>query len=166
VKLNKKNININFGVNTMRKSRNLLTFIVLLGLLSTANASFAKENQSKETELTVGLIQKDIKIGTAQADVASILGSPNIVTKDGLGKESWIYDKIGSIASSSSTGFNLGGGGFGGGSGSSGLGGGGGILGLSHKKDTYKESQKTLTVIIKFNDCSQVDSISYHSSKF
>ncbi len=42
--------------------------------------------------MTVGIVQKEIRIGMSQADVAAALGSPNIVTRDSEGKETWIYE--------------------------------------------------------------------------
>lgn len=68
--------------------------------------------------MTLGIVQRDIKIGTSQADVAMVLGSPNIVTQDADGKETWIYDKVSSITSYGSSGFGVGIGGGAGGFGS------------------------------------------------
>ena len=44
--------------------------------------------------MTVGVVQKEIRKGMSAADVAEVLGSPNIVTTDSEGREVWIYDKI------------------------------------------------------------------------
>ena len=70
-----------------------------------------------ETKLTLGAAQKSVKIGTSQTDVALALGSPNIVTTDSDGKETWIYDKVASVQSYNTNGFEigakLGGGGYG-----------------------------------------------------
>ena len=62
----------------------------------------------QEQQMTLGIVQRDIKIGTSQADVAMVLGSPNIVTQDADGKETWIYDKVSSITSYGSSGFGVG----------------------------------------------------------
>ena len=51
----------------------------------------------KETNLTLGTAQKNIKIGTSQEDVALALGSPNIVTVDSEGHDTWIYEKVSSV---------------------------------------------------------------------
>jgi len=108
---------------------------------------------TQERETTVGVVQKEIRVGMSQADVAEALGSPNIVTRDSQGKETWIYDKIASEASYSKD------------SGGTGL-----ILNLfgfySREAGASSTTQKTLTVIIKFNDNKAVDSFSYHASKF
>jgi hypothetical protein len=74
--------------------------------------------------MTVGIVQKEIRVGMSQADVALALGSPNIVTSDGSGKETWIYDKIASEASYSASS-----GGVSGGVGAGGLAGSALILG-------------------------------------
>jgi hypothetical protein len=44
--------------------------------------------------MTLGIVQKGIRIGITQADVAASLGSPNIVARDSAEAETWIYDKI------------------------------------------------------------------------
>jgi len=117
---------------------------------------------AKEREFTVGLVQKEIKVGMSQTEVAEALGSPNIVTRDKDGKESWIYDKIASEASYSKS--SIGGAGGAGGVAGSTL-----ILGIltgGYESGASSTTNKTLTVVIKFNDEKLVESFSYHSSKF
>lgn len=118
----------------------------------------------KEQEMTLGIVQRQIKLGTAQDEVAIALGSPNIVTKDSDGKDTWIYDKVSSITSYDNSGFGVGAGGGGGG----GNGFGGGILGIGYtkNKENIQTVQKTLTVVIKFDKDNKVDSFTYHMSKF
>lgn len=120
---------------------------------------------AKETNLTLGIAQKNIKIGTPQDEVALALGSPNIVTVDSEGHDTWIYDKVSSVTSYNNSGFNIGIGGFGGGIGSAG--GGGGILGAGYGKDggNVQSNQKTLTIVIKFTN-QKVSSFKYHMSNF
>lgn len=120
----------------------------------------------QEQQMTIGIVQKDIKIGTSQADVATILGSPNIVTQDADGKETWIYDKVSSITSYGSSGFGVGLGGFGGGYGSGAMGGGLVNAGYNKRGGTVQSVQKTLTVVLKFDDSKTVQSFSYHMSTF
>lgn len=145
-------------------------FIVVISLLSimSCSAAYHQENlhSNKEREMTVGIVQKEIRKGMSQADVAMALGSPNIVTKDSTGKETWIYDKIASEASYSNSSSEVGGG----------VGGGGivgnalliGLLSGGHSQSAGATSstQKTLTVIIKFDGNKAVDDFSYHSTKF
>ena len=106
-------------------------------------------HSSEGREMTVGTVQREISKGMDQASVAEILGSPNIVSKDKEGQETWIYDKVASEVSYST--------------GSSGIVGlliGGGSSGAA------ASSQKTLTVVIKYDDQQLVDSFSYHTSSF
>lgn len=107
-------------------------------------------NTANEREMTLGLVQKEIRAGMSQADVAEALGSPNIVTKDSSGRETWIYDKIATEASYSRKErfWTL-------------------ILyGGSNDSGKYNVTQRTLTAVIKFDDKNLVGHVSYHSSKF
>ena len=105
---------------------------------------------SHDREMTLGIVQKEIRQGMSQADVASALGSPNIVTKDQEGSETWIYDKIASEVSYSHD-----------------FGGVWLILGGYQKQAGARSSaQKTLTVVVKFDEQSLVNKVSYNSSKF
>jgi outer membrane protein assembly factor BamE (lipoprotein component of BamABCDE complex) len=119
--------------------------------------SAAQHQQSlpstQEQEMTVGVVQKEIRKGMSQADVATALGSPNIVTKDSAGMETWIYDKIASQVSYSKD------------SGGTGL-----IInlfgGYGREAGAVSTTQKTLTVVIKYDANGLVDTFSYHASKF
>lgn len=108
--------------------------------------------------VTVGTVQKEIRLGMSGAEVAEVLGSPNIVTTDTERRETWVYDKISSeVAYSRSEGSVVGlifggsGGGLGGGSASAGA---------------TSTSQRTLTVVIKFDENKLVRDFSYHTSRF
>ena len=133
----------------MLKSFHLLSIACALGVLG-CSAKDSDLQSTKEREMTLGVVQKEVKVGMSQADVATRLGSPNIVTKDGEGNETWIYDKIASEASYS-------------------RGGGYGTLilfGFSKESSKSSTSQKTLTVVLKFDKNSNVSNVSYHTSKF
>lgn len=120
----------------------------------------------QEQQMTLGLVQKNIEVGTSQADVAVLLGSPNIVTQDADGYETWIYDKVSSISAYGSSGFGAGLGGLGGGIGSGGFGGGIANAGYNKKSGVTQSVQKTLTVVLKFDDNKKVSSFTYHMSAF
>ncbi len=109
--------------------------------------------------MTLGVVQKEIKVGMSQGDVAIALGSPNIVSKDSGGSDTWIYDKIATEVSYSRDSGGIGGG--------AGLGGWGVILaGYSKSAGAAAQTQKTLTIVIKFDENQNVKTLSYHSSKF
>jgi outer membrane protein assembly factor BamE (lipoprotein component of BamABCDE complex) len=112
--------------------------------------------------LTVGKVQREIRVGMTNADVVSVLGSPNMVSTDEDRREVWVYDKISTerAYSSSSGGVNVLFLGIGSGS-AGGLGGGG-----SSSAGASSTSQRTLTIIIKFDKESKVRDFAYHTSRF
>ena len=149
----------------MRTTCTALILLVVGGCM-TASKHQQSLHSAKEREMTVGIVQKEIHTGMSQADVAMALGSPNIVTKDAENKETWIYDKIATEASYSNDR-----GGVGGRVGAGGIDGSTLILGglggsYSKSSGALSQTQKTLTVIIKFTPTGTVESFSYHASKF
>lgn len=141
------------------KSFAILT-IVLACILSGCTAQHHVEDVRAEDadRVTVGTVQKEIRLGMSGAEVAAVLGSPNIVTTDAERRETWVYDKISSeVAYSESEGsvvgliFGSSGGGLGAGSTSAGA---------------RSTSQRTLTVVIKFDENNLVRDFSYHTSRF
>ncbi|MBK1663461.1 hypothetical protein CKO38_01420 [Rhodospirillum rubrum] len=117
-------------------------------------------------KMTVGKVQREIRVGMTNAQVVEVLGSPNMVTTDENRRETWVYDKVSTeTAYSNSTGgvntLILGGGLLGGG-----LLGGGGGAGYQSGAGAVSSSQRTLTVIIKFNEAGQVRDFAYRSSSF
>ncbi len=116
--------------------------------------------------LTVGTVQREIRVGMSGGEVASVLGAPNIVTTDEERREVWVYDRISTNrAYSTSTGgvsaLVLVGalvgdtlvGGLGGGN-------------YSSSDGASSTTQKTLTVVIKFDDQGTVRDFAYHTSTF
>ena len=143
----------------------LLLLILLTGCMTAAQHQQSLHS-TQEREMTVGIVQKEIQVGMSQGDVATALGSPNIVTRDKKGKETWIYDKIATEAS-----YSRSSGSVGGGAGAGGVAGTTLLLGLltggySRDAGAASTTQKTLTVIIKFDENQLVETFSYHSSKF
>jgi len=129
--------------------------VLLLAAAVAGGCTTAAEHQQQlgstaEREMTVGVVQREIRAGLSQDQVAEALGSPNIVTRDAAGNETWIYDKIASEASysnSSAYGTIL-------------------ILGGGQAAGASATTQRTLTVVIKFDASRQVETFSYHASKF
>ncbi len=140
----------------------MVAFLLTSCLTATQHHNMLPTTQ--ERRLTLGLVQKHIKVGVDQAEVATVLGSPNIVTQDGEGHECWIYDKIAteSAYSNSSSGIGL-----------AGVAAsvtdpvaGGGFIGHKQGAGASSTTQRTLTVVIKFDEAARVTSVKYHSSKF
>lgn len=159
--------------------KKIFSVLLCLTMISPAFAAKLEGNVNKQTapvreqELTIGTVQKFIHNGMAQDEVAMALGSPNIVTQDSNGKETWIYDKIGSTITDRNKNESV-------------------MenstytryfwhdlltfvtLGLINKdvkpemKDVVQvvTTQKTLTIVIKFDSSNKVESYTYHMSKF
>ena len=79
----------------MKKSSPFLV-VLILALASCSGAQYHRDAVSgdRKSALTVGQVQKEIRVGMSGADVAAALGSPNVVTTDEDRRETWIYDKI------------------------------------------------------------------------
>jgi outer membrane protein assembly factor BamE (lipoprotein component of BamABCDE complex) len=103
-------------------------------------------NDDSSDRITIGKAQREIKNGMPSAEVAGVLGSPNIVSTDKDKNEVWIYDKVSSSVSYSNSGSLL-------------------LFGNKHT-GAAMTSQKTLTIIIKFNENGEVKDLSYRTSSF
>jgi len=131
----------------MKRSWDLLPPVILSMLLALAGCQTVPAGPDER--LTVGTVQKEIRVGMSGAEVAQVLGSPNLVTTDELRREVWVYDKI--ATASVTSGYV------------------GGLLTAvfaipyGHSSST---SQQTLTVIVKFDEQKRVRDFAYHASRF
>ena len=96
--------------------------------------------------VTVGTVQREIRIGMSGTQVIEALGSPNVVTTDEQRREVWIYDKIATDISSSEGYWTL--------------------LLVGQSAGSASKSQRTLTIIIKFDEDKKVRDFAYHTSRF
>lgn len=98
--------------------------------------------------LSVAKVQREIEIGMSSSDVVEILGSPNMVTTDDQRRESWVYDKVSTEAmATTSRGFAF-------------------FLVPENSKAAVTSTQKTLTIVIKFDKDGKVRDYAYHQTKF
>jgi len=145
----------------MKAQRNItvtaMAVLLVAGCSATHHATDVREADNID-RVTVGTVQKEIVIGMSAADVASVLGSPNIVTTEEERQETWIYDKISSDVTYSRSSGTIIGLIFGSAGGGAGVG--------STNAGSSSSSQRTLTVIIKFDGNSRVRDFSYHTSRF
>lgn len=123
----------------------------LMGLLGCSTAQTHRADvQSTDDKISVGTVQREIKVGMSGADVVSVLGSPNMVTTDSQRHETWVYDKVSTenVVSSSGGGLWL-------------------ILaGVNRSAGASSSTQRTLTIIIKFDGNGKVCDYSYRQSSF
>lgn len=139
-------------------------FTLLFIGIATGCASLDRHDvtDSKIGNISVGKVQKEIKVGMPAAEVITILGSPNIVTKDARRQEVWVYDKFATNYAFSNSGgkvaltmwsikpddlINTDG-------------------SLNRQSGASSLSQKTLTLIIKLTEDGLVDDFTYHASSF
>ena len=130
----------------------------LMGCMS-AHQHYQQTHGAQERQMTVGIVQKEIRKGMSAANVAEVLGSPNIVTTDAEGREVWVYDKISTDVTYSN---DTGGLGAIGGTAGGGLGSGS----YSRSAGAQSKTQRTLTVVIKFDEQKKVRDFAYHASRF
>jgi outer membrane protein assembly factor BamE (lipoprotein component of BamABCDE complex) len=154
-------------------ARPSLLLLCLVASVSVAGCQSAQRHaqdveaaNADANRLTVGTVQREVRVGMSGAEVATVLGSPNIVTTDEQRREVWIYDRIAtSRAYSTSSGgvsaLVLGAGPVG-----NGLGAGLGSGGYSSGAGASATTQKTLTVVIKFDGQGLVRDFAYHTSTF
>ncbi len=153
----------------MTKLARLFAGTVILAALSgcmTAQEHKAAVQSEEGDRLTVGTVQREIRVGMSGGEVAQVLGSPNIVSTDEQGREVWIYDKIATtrVFSRSSGGVSaliLGGALVG-----DGLVGGAVSPYYSSGAGASSTQQRTLTILIKFDKIKKVRDFSYHTSRF
>jgi len=128
----------------------LLTLAIALAGCTAAQHAQQVAAAHEGNRLTLGTVQREIRVGMSGAEVAAVLGAPNIVTTDEARRETWVYDRIATerVASSSS------------GYGTLLIVGAGGSAGAS------QTTQRTLTVIIRFDGAGRVRDFSYRSSSF
>jgi len=126
-------------------------FTVIICCVTICTSCATSNHQSNNSEkITVGTVQKEIRVGMSGSEVAAAIGSPNIISCDDQRREVWIYDKISTDIAQSST---------------------GGyatliLLGYNSSKIASSTSQQTLTIIIKFDDDKKVRDFAYHTSRF
>lgn len=137
--------------------------IVMLALLvASANGAAEAADKAEDKQFTLGLVQQQLRVGMSQTDLAAAIGSPNLITRSGDGRESWVYDKVAS--ETTHDGWRIGGGGLG-----SVTGGSAAFLGLpfgSREKSKTRTSQRTITIVVRFTSAGMVESFSYHASQF
>ena len=138
-----------------------LAGVLLAGCTSAAQHRADVQDDSMD-RVTVGTVQKEIYVGMSGAEVASILGSPNIVSTDGNRDEVWIYDKFATDAAYSKSRTGL----LGLIVGVGGDVGAGGVGIKQHESGADSRSQRTLTVVIKFDTDKRVRDFAYHTSRF
>jgi outer membrane protein assembly factor BamE (lipoprotein component of BamABCDE complex) len=135
--------------------------LTLTGCLASHHAQSVRAGQDGD-RLTVGTVQREIHVGMSGSRVIEVLGSPNVVTTDQQRREVWVYDKIAteSVRSDSSGSITT-----------LILGAPNTVVAGGRGDSTYgsgasSTSQRTFTVIIKFDENKHVRDFAYHTTRF
>jgi len=127
---------------------------VIFSAMGCANNNPPVNEDGLNRELTVGLVQREIKEGSPAEEVIRTLGSPNIVKTGADGLEVWVYDRFSSERVRRSFAASL-------------LGISDSSLGLFQGSSNKEQSSMaSLTVILNFDKNSNVSAVAYHRSKF
>ena len=138
----------------MKKPYILLSLLLLVAFFLNGCVSAAYHRRAvqddKGDRITVGKVQHQITIGMPSAEVIEILGSPNVVSTDEERREVWVYDKVATdvVRSVGANGLLM------------------WIIGAGGESGARSTSQRTLTIIVKFDKDDKVRDLAYHSSKF
>ena len=119
---------------------------LLVGCLNPQDVHNSVRGDDKAT-ISVGVAQKNIKVGMSSASVAEVLGSPNIVSTDEESREVWIYDRVTTSVRATTANGPL-------------------TLVVGGSAAAAERSQSTLTIIVKFDKAGKVRDLAYHTSKF
>ena len=143
------------------------TYLLVIAAVAITGCTTASQHRQAVadptgTELSVGTVQKEIHVGMSGAAVAAALGAPNIVTSDEARREVWIYDRVATTYAYSKSEAGIG---------ALILGWTSSVAGAinpgySGASGATSRTQKTLTVIVKFDDTQRVRDFAYHASKF
>jgi outer membrane protein assembly factor BamE (lipoprotein component of BamABCDE complex) len=104
-------------------------------------------NGEDRSKLSVGAVQRSVKVGMTDAQVAEALGSPNIVSTDEEGRNVWIYDRVTTSVRATTANGPL-------------------TLFVGGSAGAAERTQTTLTIIVKYDKAGKVRDLAYHSSKF
>ncbi len=132
-------------------TRPTLLFVASLFLSAGCSVpSLPSDTNGQSTALTAGVVQREIHKGMTGGEVATILGSPNIVTTGPEGTEVWVYDRSFTQVETANAGTGVW---F--------------IVGVtSQNAAVARSSQTTITVVVKFDAAKKVNDIAFHQSQF
>lgn len=153
-------------MNSKYTSHSSLLAVLAAAVLPLAGCMTADQHRAAVEDnvvgrLSVGTVQREIRVGMSGADVATVLGAPNIVTTDDQRREVWVYDKVASEVVSSASGLSF----------SPFILATGSVLGaasgnISQSAGATSRSDRTLTIVIKFDEQKHVRDFAYHASQF
>jgi outer membrane protein assembly factor BamE (lipoprotein component of BamABCDE complex) len=126
------------------------SFLVVAALVAITGCSATQYRAADRG--TVETAQREVSIGLGSANVAAILGSPDMVSSNESEEKTWVYDSISTDLSYLSSNGAIVGLVF------------GNYIGGANYIGTIAASQQVLTVTIKFDEDDRVRDFSYYTS--
>jgi len=131
--------------------RSLVTAAAAALLLSACAPVPTQPETTRNSEMTHGNVQMNLKVGeTDQTQVLEVFGAPNITSIDGSGQEVWTYQRAATTSQSTSSNdyWTI------------------VLAGQSREASGLEQTQRTMTLIIRFNDKKIVSDFRSRSSEF
>jgi outer membrane protein assembly factor BamE (lipoprotein component of BamABCDE complex) len=129
----------------------ILAAVVACTALTGCVSTQTKPVTARNSELTHGNVQLNLKVSeTTQAQVLEAFGAPNVTTIDGSGQEVWMYQRHATVSQNSSSRnyWTV------------------VLLGGSNSASGFEETQRTMTLLIKFDDKKVISDFRSRSSEF
>lgn len=129
----------------------MLALIIAVSVCAGCTPTNTKPVTQRNSSLTTGNVEMRVKVGvTTKAQILQTFGAPNITTTDGSGKDVWVYQRAATVTQSSSRSnyWTV-------------------ILaGGSGSASGFQQTQRMMTLIIKFRSNDVVTEFSSRSSQF
>lgn len=129
----------------------IFALISVVALCAGCASTNTRPVTQRNSSLTTGNVEMHMKVGvTTKAQILQTFGAPNITTTDGSGKDVWVYQRAATVTQSSSrsTYWTV-------------------ILtGGSGSASGFQQTQRMMTLIIKFGNNGVVTDFSSRSSQF
>ena len=134
----------------MKISKIILAILVACLVFSIQECTKRRRYYEDNDRLSIAKVQREIRLGMTSSEVVEVLGSPNMVTTDDKRRETWVYDKVSTTVQSSSSHHGV------------------WVLLYDYagNDNYYSSNQRTLTIIIKFNEQGKVRDFAYRTSSF
>jgi len=117
---------------------NAIFSLLLTACTSSAPLAVIPARKVEAQKVTLGNVQMTVKKGATNSDVINALSSPNIITSNSDGTETWVYDKL-MVEAEYAEGANSG---------------------------VAVKSTRTMMVVIKFDKNSRVDTVQYRQTSY
>jgi len=133
---------------SMKKLYLLIIIIITMSCASKLELPITEYSSSEVERISIASASR-LSVGDDQTQVIKVLGTPNIITKNKIGNESWVYDKVSNqyefVQNNNSREF---------------------FFQKPDQRSKGASTSKTFIVVIDFNDKSLIKDISYRFTQY